>query len=149
MSVSCPFDPLNGRSSLGNMRCLCVLFFSFVNVIFLIVFVSHALTMRHSCNRAFILCKRMRKCNLMKYDKYRVSKKKFCNEKVSSFDVNRKQLWMKHISMSQWSLGFWMPFISANLDVANRRYRDFSTRSQDTNCATFRWIWYNAYDIRW
>ena len=32
--VSCPFDPLTRRSSLGNLRCLCVLFFfSFVNAI--------------------------------------------------------------------------------------------------------------------
>ena len=30
--VSCSFDPMTGRSSLGNLRCLCVLF-SFVNVI--------------------------------------------------------------------------------------------------------------------
>ena len=31
--VSCPFDPLSGRSSLVNLRFLCVLFVSFVNVI--------------------------------------------------------------------------------------------------------------------
>ena len=31
--VKCPFDPLTGRSSLGNLRCFCVSFFSFVNVI--------------------------------------------------------------------------------------------------------------------
>ncbi len=30
-----------------------------------------------------------------------------------------------------------MPFISANLDVAIRRYHNFSKRSQGTNCATF------------
>ncbi len=32
---------------------------------------------------------------------YRVSEKKLCNEKVPSFDVNRNQLGIKHISMSQ------------------------------------------------
>ncbi len=31
-----------------------------------------------------------------------------------------------------------MPFILANLDAAIRRYRDFSKRSQGTNCATCR-----------
>ena len=31
--VSCLFDPFTGRSSLGNLRCSYVLFFSFVNVI--------------------------------------------------------------------------------------------------------------------
>ena len=38
ISVSCPFNPLNGRSSLGYVRCLCHCYFShlstsFVNVI--------------------------------------------------------------------------------------------------------------------
>ncbi len=33
ISVSCTFDPLNIRSSLGNVRCLCMLYFSFINVI--------------------------------------------------------------------------------------------------------------------
>ncbi len=31
-----------------------------------------------------------------------------------------------------------MPFRTANLDVAIRRYRDFSKSSQGPNCATFR-----------
>ncbi len=31
-----------------------------------------------------------------------------------------------------------MPFISANLDVAIRRYRDFTKSGQGTSCATFR-----------
>ncbi len=31
-----------------------------------------------------------------------------------------------------------MSFITANLDVAIRIYRDFPKRSQGTNCATFR-----------
>ena len=34
-------------------------------------------------------------------------------------------------------------------DVAIRRYCYFSKISQDTNCATFCWMWYKAYDIRW
>ncbi len=45
ISVSGRFNPLNRRSSLDNVDCLCVLFFSFVNVIrFLIRFlcVDHA-----------------------------------------------------------------------------------------------------------
>ncbi len=33
-----------------------------------------------------------------------------------------------------------MPFISTNLDIAIRRYVNLPKRSQDTNCATFRWI---------
>ena len=44
--VSCPFDPLNRRSSLGNMRCLCVLFFLFVNVIRFLIVKRHPFLMR-------------------------------------------------------------------------------------------------------
>ena len=58
--VSCPFHPLTGRSSLGNLRCLFVLLFSFVNVIRfscvkVIRFSCVGLCgiMRHSCDRAF------------------------------------------------------------------------------------------------
>ena len=41
--VSCQFDPLTGRSSSGNLCCLCVLFLSFVNVI------RFSCVKRHSC----------------------------------------------------------------------------------------------------
>ncbi len=55
--VSCPFDPLTGRSSSGNLRCLRVLFFSFVNVIRFSCVKRHSFLtcwpMRHSCDRAF------------------------------------------------------------------------------------------------
>ncbi len=44
--VLCPLDPLTGRSSLGNLRCLCVLFFSFVNVIRVSFFKLHSCFMR-------------------------------------------------------------------------------------------------------
>ena len=40
--VSCLFDPLTGRSSLGNLRCLCVLLFFFVNVICFSCVKSHS-----------------------------------------------------------------------------------------------------------
>ncbi len=44
--VSSSFDPLTGRSSLDNLRCLCVLLFSFVNVIRFTCFKSHSFLMR-------------------------------------------------------------------------------------------------------
>ncbi len=46
ISVSCTFDPLNGRSSLGNVRCLGVLFLSFVNVIRFLIVKRHSFLMR-------------------------------------------------------------------------------------------------------
>ena len=39
---------------------------------------------------------------------------------------------MKHINLKK-SFSLWMLFIACNLDVAIRRYRNFSKRSQDTN----------------
>ena len=55
----CPFDHLNGHLSLGNVRCLCELFFSFANVIrFPCVnvtdFVSHALAYAPVCGTRVI-----------------------------------------------------------------------------------------------
>ncbi len=53
---SCPFGPLTGRSLLGNFRCLCVLLFSFVNVIRFSCVTSHSCfmcwPMRHLCDQA-------------------------------------------------------------------------------------------------
>ena len=39
-----------------------------------------------------------------------------------------------YIKYYKWSPGFWMPFISANLDVAIRRYRDFSKKVKHQLC---------------
>ena len=58
--VSCSFNPLTGRSSLGNLGCLWVLLFSFVNVIHFSCVKSHSFLMRwpmwhymrDSCNQA-------------------------------------------------------------------------------------------------
>ena len=44
--VSCSSDPLTGHSSLGNLRCLCVLLFSFVNAIRFSGVKSHSFLMR-------------------------------------------------------------------------------------------------------
>ncbi len=71
-------------------------------------------------------------------------REKLCKKKVLSFDVNKRvnviTTW-NNISMSQ--MKFWLlsAFISTNLDVAIQRYDHFSTRSQNTYCATFRyWV---------
>ncbi len=54
---SCPFYPINGRSSSIDVRFLFVTFFSFVNVIRFWYVKSHPFlirwSMRHSCDRAF------------------------------------------------------------------------------------------------
>ena len=60
MRFMCPFDHLTGHSSLGNLRCMCVLHFFFVNVIRfscvikVIRFSCVGLygTVRHLCDRA-------------------------------------------------------------------------------------------------
>ena len=44
--VSCPFDPLTGRTSSGNLRCLYVLYFSFVNAIRVSCVKRHSFLMR-------------------------------------------------------------------------------------------------------
>ena len=44
-----PIDPLNGRSSLWNVRCMCVLFFSFVNVIRFLIVKRHLFLVRWPC----------------------------------------------------------------------------------------------------
>ncbi len=53
-------DSLNGRPSLVNVRCLCVLFFSFDNVISFSCVKRFSFVMRwpmrHSCDRAFKAC---------------------------------------------------------------------------------------------
>ena len=68
------------------------------------------------------------------------SEKKLCKEKVPSFHVHKSNCDTKHYQCHKQSIGFWMPFISANLDIAIRIYSNFSKRSQATNCATFRWM---------
>ncbi len=73
-------------------------------------------------------------CNSM--IQYRVSEKKNVQQK-SAFVWYKLKNNCKWNIRHQWSLGFWMPFISANLDVAIQRYRE------GTNCATFRWIGQN------
>ena len=77
---------------------------------------------------------------------YRVSKKKSVQRKrLLSFDENKKVIaaWNMY-QCHKWRLGFWIPFISANLDAAIQRLQHpnwlFSKRSQDTNCATFHWM---------
>ena len=49
ISVSSLFDPLNGRSSLGNVCCLSVIFSSFVNVTRLLCVERHSFVVRDLC----------------------------------------------------------------------------------------------------
>ncbi len=69
-------------------------------------------------------------------------REKIVQRKSALMQIKRNCEWNIY-QCHKWSLGFWMPFISAYLDVAIRIYRHFPKRSQGTNCATFRWMGQN------
>ncbi len=87
-NVLCPFDPLNGHSSLGIVRCLCVLFFSFVNV------VRFSCVNRHSCVG---LCGTRVTGLLVSSQSYNGKRKEQTNKQNSNIELNNSSyMYMGH-----------------------------------------------------